>query len=75
MPIMEITGGRRNELRERISPMHLGLRARRPRAQSTSKRTTAGRLNAVEMLMFGLIALAMVDCSVIGWLVAHGLGN
>ena len=55
--------------------MHLGLRARRPRAQSTSKRTPAGRLNAVEMLMFGLIALAMIDCSVIGWLVAHGLGN
>jgi len=56
--------------------MHLGLRVPRLRARATSKsRTPAGRLNSVEMLMFGLIALAMVDCSVIGWLVAHGLGN
>ena len=55
--------------------MHLGLRARRPRARATSTRTPAGRLNGVEMLMFGLIALAMIDCTVIGWLVAHGLGN
>ena len=55
--------------------MHLGLRARRPRARAMSKRTPAGRLNSVEILMFGLIALAMIDCSVIGWLVAHGLGN
>jgi hypothetical protein len=55
--------------------MHLGLRVRRLRARATSKRTPADRLNAVELLMFGLIALAMVDCSLIGWLVAHGLGN
>lgn len=52
-----------------------GLRTRRLRARATSKRHPADRLNAVEMLMFGLIALAMVDCTVIGWLVAHGLGN
>jgi hypothetical protein len=53
--------------------MESGLPARRVRTRATPKQ--AGRLNAVEMLMFGLIALAMVDCTVIGWLVAHGLGN
>jgi hypothetical protein len=54
--------------------MHMGLRARQPRAQAKPK-LNAGRLNPVEMLMFGLIAMAMVDCTVIGWLVAHGLSN
>jgi hypothetical protein len=72
---LKITGGRRNELRERDFPMHLGFPARRPRVRATSTRTPAGRLNAAELLMFGLIALAMVDCAVIGWLVAHGLGS
>ena len=55
--------------------MHLGFPARRPRVRATSTRTPAGRLNAAEWLMFGLVALAMVDCAVIGWLVAHGLGS
>ncbi|HEY0393284.1 MAG TPA: hypothetical protein VGD01_02200 [Candidatus Elarobacter sp.] len=54
--------------------MHMGLRARQPRAHDKPK-LSAGRLNPVEMLMFGLIAMAMVDCTVIGWLVAHGLSN
>lgn len=54
--------------------METGLRTRRVRARATSKQPS-DRLNAVEILMFGLIALAMVDCTVIGWLVAHGLGN
>jgi hypothetical protein len=54
--------------------MHTGLRARQPRAHC-KPRPSAGRLNGIEMLMFGLIALAMVDCTVIGWLVAHGLSN
>jgi hypothetical protein len=55
--------------------MESGLRARRTSARSTSKRHPADRLNAVELLMFGLIAVALVDCTVIGWLVAHGLSN
>jgi hypothetical protein len=54
--------------------MESGLRARRVSARPTSKRSGV-RLNAVEMLMFGLIGVAMVDCAVIGWLVAHGLSN
>lgn len=53
--------------------MDSGLRARRVRVHAKMKPT--GRLNGVEMLMFGLIALALVDCAVIGLLVAHGLGN
>jgi hypothetical protein len=54
--------------------MESGLRARAPRASFEAKPRTE-RLNPVEMLMFGLIAMAMVDCTVIGWLVAHGLSN
>ena len=54
--------------------MESGLRARAPRVSFNVKPRTE-RLNAVEMLMFGLIAMAMVDCTVIGWLVAHGLSN
>ncbi|MDB5027899.1 MAG: hypothetical protein JWO66_1588 [Candidatus Eremiobacteraeota bacterium] len=53
--------------------MESGLHARRTIARA--KKQSADRLNPVEMLMFGLIALAMIDCTVIGWLVAHGLGN
>jgi hypothetical protein len=52
--------------------MESGLRARRMSARS---KQSFGRLNAVEMLMFGLIGVALVDCTVIGWLVAHGLSN
>ncbi len=52
--------------------MESGLRARRTRAHIKLK---AGRLNGVEILMFGLIALALIDCTVIGLLVAHGFGN
>lgn len=54
--------------------MMSGLRARSSRAHVTPK-PRGLRLNAVETLMFGLIALALVDCTVIGWLVAFGLGN
>jgi hypothetical protein len=54
--------------------MESGLRARQPRAHSNGK-TRGERLNGIEMLMFGLIAMAMVDCTVIGWLIAHGLAN
>jgi hypothetical protein len=53
--------------------MESGLHARRTIARA--KKQPADRLNGIEMLMFGLIALAMIDCTVIGWLVAHGLGN
>jgi hypothetical protein len=51
--------------------MHFGLPARAHRADFKSK----PRLNGVEVLMLGLIALALVDCGIIGWLVAHGLGG
>lgn len=54
--------------------MHTALRAAQPRA-STKAKPRADRLNGLEMLMFGLIAMAMVDCTVIGWLVAHGFAN
>lgn len=54
--------------------MESGLRARTPRASIKAKPRTE-RLNPIELLMFGLIAMAMVDCTVIGWLVAHGLTN
>ena len=54
--------------------MESGLRARAPRA-SFKMKPRMERLNSIEMLMFGLIAMAMVDCTVIGWLVAHGLSN
>ena len=53
--------------------MDSGLRARPGRASVKPK--PAPRLNGVEMLMFGLIALALIDCTVIGLLVARGLGN
>ena len=53
--------------------MDSGLRARRGRAHAKTK--PSGRLNGIEILMFGLIALALVDCTVIGLLVANGLGN
>ena len=52
----------------------MGPSARRGRARASSKPARDG-LNSIEILMFGLIALAMVDCTVIGWLVAHGLTN
>jgi hypothetical protein len=52
--------------------MHIGLPARRGRAELKSK---PYRLNFAETLLLGLIALALVDCGVIGWLVAHGLGG
>jgi hypothetical protein len=54
--------------------MESGLRARQTRAHSNAK-PRSERLNGIEMLMFGLIAMAMVDCTVIGWLIAHGLAN
>ena len=54
--------------------MESGLRARTPRVPFKAK-PRSERLNPIEMLMFGLIAMAMVDCTVLGWLVAHGLSN
>jgi hypothetical protein len=53
--------------------MESSLQARRDRVRVKPKLT--GRLNGVEILMFGLIALALIDCTVIGLLVAHGFGN
>jgi hypothetical protein len=52
--------------------MHFGLQARPARVELKAK---PYRLNGAEMLVLGLIALAVVDCGIIGWLVAHGLGG
>ncbi len=54
--------------------MDSGLRARHPDAR-TSAKPRATRLNGIELFMFGLIALALVDCTVIGLLVLRGLAN
>ena len=54
--------------------MDSGLRARQ-RPARTSAKPRASRLNGIELFMFGLIALALVDCAVIGLLVARGFGN
>ncbi len=54
--------------------MESGLRVPHPHARTAAK-PRSGRLNGVELFMFGLIALALVDCAVIGLLVARGFGN
>jgi hypothetical protein len=54
--------------------MESGLRARHNSAR-TSAKPRASRLNGIELFMFGLIALALVDFAVIGLLIARGFGN
>ncbi len=54
--------------------MDSGLRARHASARSSAKPRVA-RPNGVELFMFGLIAVALIDCTVIGLLVARGFGN
>jgi hypothetical protein len=34
-----------------------------------------GRFNAIEMLLFGLIGVALIDCGIIVWLVIRGFGD
>lgn len=34
-----------------------------------------GRFNAIEMLLFGLIGVALIDCGIIAWLVVRGFGD
>jgi hypothetical protein len=53
--------------------MDSGLRA--PGRARTSAKPRAARPNGIELFMFGLIALALIDCTVIGLLVARGFGN
>jgi len=54
--------------------MDSGLHARHVAARTSAKPRSA-RPNGIEIFMFGLIALALVDCTVIGLLVARGFGN
>ncbi len=54
--------------------MESGLRARHSHARISAK-PRASRLNGIELFMFGLIAVALIDCTVIGLLVARGFGN
>ena len=53
--------------------MESGLRARATARTSAKPRTA--RPNGIELFMFGLIGLALIDCAVIGLLVARGFGN
>ena len=54
--------------------MDSGLPARHVGARTKSK-PVFGRFNAIEMLLFGLIGVALVDCAVIVWLVVRGFGD
>jgi len=54
--------------------MDSGLRARHPHARASAK-VRGTRPNGIELFMFGLIALALIDCTVIGLLVARGFAN
>ena len=41
-----------------------------------ARRTTRpfmSRFNGFEVLMFGLLGMALVDCGLVGWLVVHGV--
>lgn len=54
--------------------MDSGLPARRA---GTRVKTAVlhGRFNAIEMLLFGLIGVALIDCGIIVWLVVRGFGD
>jgi len=53
--------------------MESGLPARRDaRVKSTAM---LGRFNGIEMLLFGLIGVALIDCGIIVWLVVRGFGD
>jgi hypothetical protein len=54
--------------------MDSGLQARRV-AVRTKPKPVFARFNAIEMLLFGLIGVALIDCAVIAWLVLRGFGD
>jgi hypothetical protein len=51
------------------------LPVRRAATARVKSSPTFGRFNAVEMLLFGLIGVALIDCAVIVWLVVRGFGD
>ena len=38
-----------------------------------TKGTMTGRLNGFEVLMFSLLAVGLIDCVILAWLVVHSL--
>jgi len=51
------------------------LPARRATTARVKTSPMFGRFNAIEMLLFGLIGVALIDCGIIVWLVVRGFGD
>jgi hypothetical protein len=51
------------------------LPVRRAATARVKSSAVFGRFNAIEMLLFGLIGVALIDCGVIVWLVVRGFGD
>lgn len=53
--------------------MNASVDGARRQVRRRATRATTGRFNGFEVLMFSLLAVGLVDCIILAWLVVHSL--